>query len=77
MKKKIELPEPLHPQGYTRDEMKDIAKLYSINEEKFFKVLGVHTGIMVKGVCLTFRHDVELTLDIILNNREMKSYEFD
>lgn len=68
MKKEIKLPKPQDERGYTTNELKEICKLFSIEEKEFNEALGINTACLnEKGEILTYSCDVINTLNFIMN----------
>ena len=57
------LPKSKNKHGYTRVEMDTICEQYGITKAKFYKTLGINTGMIdKKGNFLTYSCDVERAL---------------
>lgn len=63
--------------GFTQGEIKSLLRELDIDEKKFNKAFGIQTGIMINGECVLFHSDVETTLVLLSENRELNSFEWD
>ena len=68
-----------HSEGFTNTEIKELLEKYypEVTIEKLFEKIGVHTGYFKDGESITYHHDVDLGIRLVLENREMKQYEWD
>ena len=76
--KKLNLPEPKNPLGYTKEEISEILKTYNISEKVFNEKFGVNTcPVLPGGICGYYKWDVELTIRLCLENRNRTLAEWD
>lgn len=73
----LNLPLPNNDLGYTREEVIKIINSYNISEELFWDKFGVNTMCSENGITYYFECDVDLAIRLCLENREMRSYEWD
>lgn len=67
-----------HKQGFTREEMVDLIQNHTnYNLEDFWDKLGVNTGMIIDGDYITYHCDVELALQLLKENRNINSFEWD
>lgn len=65
-------------EGYTSDEMIDLLKHFpDVTKEQLGEALGVRTVIEINNEMVTWKDDVELALNCIINKRKPTIYEFD
>ena len=55
-----------HRKGFTNDEMKRLIEGFKINKSKFNEALGVNTGMVIDGDCITYHTDIESALNSLL-----------
>lgn len=67
-----------HEMGFTSEEIDLLLEDYpSVSKDKFDETLGTITCTMIDKEVIIYHHDVELALRCCLENRKMKSYEWD
>ena len=65
--------------GYSSKEIESLLDTHfpDIDHKVFYEKLGVNTGMIENGVLLTYHCDIERTLNIIIEDRDMYPWEFD
>lgn len=68
-----------HDFGFTSNEVKDMLEQMAptITEEAFAEAMGVNTVITIEGEVVYYKVDIYTAIDMCINNRERKWYEFD
>lgn len=63
--------------GFTNSEISSLLRELDVDRKQFDKMFGIQTGIMINGECVLFHLDVETTLALLSENRELNSFEWD
>lgn len=67
-----------HKEGFVKDEIEVLLQEFpNINLDKFYDALRGITVIKVKTEMIFFRDDIEKALNCSLENRNLKSWEWD
>lgn len=66
-----------HKEGFTSKEIITFIEEHKLNQELFFEKLGINTGMLKEGECLTYHCDILTAFKCILENREKTIYEWD
>ena len=72
------LPKSKHELGYTISEVLDIIRPLKIHHKTFWKKFGVNTGAVDDdGQLLVYGCDIERTIHMCLEKRDMYEWEWD
>lgn len=64
--------------GFTDREVDELLIVFpKITKKKFYKAMGVHTAMEIDGETVTYRHDVLLAIQCILEKRKPRLEEWD
>ena len=66
-----------HKQGFTQQELEQYAESLGVDKDKVFEKMRGMTGIIVDGDSVMFKHDVELAIRLVKENRDLKTWEWD
>jgi hypothetical protein len=69
--------ETKHKQGYTPQEIKSFLEKYSIDEDAFYKNLGVNTCMITDGDVITYHCDILKGVLMTIEERGQMPWEFD
>lgn len=75
----IALPKSKYPYGYTKQEVLDIIRPLRIHHKTFWAKFGINTVAVhpVTNESLYYYHDVEITIECCLENRDKTIAEWD
>lgn len=63
--------------GFLAFEIKEILERFQIDEDTFYKALGVNTCMVIDGQAVTYHCDIELALRCVIENRNKTLNEWD
>lgn len=67
-----------HKEGFTSSEIDEVLSHFNITDiEKFNKIMGCNTCMVIDEQIITYHCDVELAVTCYLQNRKPKSWEWD
>ena len=66
-----------YPEGFLSSETKSILVSHNIDENEFYKILGVNTCMVRDNQVLNYHCDIELALRCIIENRDKTPGEWD
>lgn len=66
-----------HKEGFTGVEIQAILEKYKIDNDKFYKALGVNTCMIIEGQFITYHCDVEKGLRCVIEDRDQNILEWD
>ena len=78
MRNKVDSFKTKHKEGFTLDEYEKLISHFSLRQrERFYDALNGCTGLLLKGVPIIYHGDVEKAYRCAVENRELKSWEWD
>lgn len=66
-----------YQEGFTGEEILSFIKEQNLDKDVFFDKLGINTGMLLNGDCITYHCDILKGLICALENREQSIYEWD
>jgi len=66
-----------YQEGFTEEEVLSFIEEQNLDKNVFFDKLGINTGMLIDGDCITYHCDILKGLICTLENREQDIYEWD